>query len=209
VRYKVRIEFRDNTTLEGTIVSEQQYKIPQEKRSMIVSMPNKRDKVELIVQKLTECALDQIIFRPSERSVIKERNTKKAERINKIIKEAVEQSRGRTIPELHFATDIKEYLKDTEVIIFNKTVTKEITPPQPSPLHGEGAVMIIPSLMPAPYISLRGIGEGVGSEVTTITGVIGPEGGFTPRDYQQFEAYKPKIVGLDETVLRTETAAII
>ena len=70
MRYEVRIEFRDNTTLEGTIVSEQQYEIPQEKRSMIVSMPNKRDKVELIVQKLTECALDQIIFRPSERSVI-------------------------------------------------------------------------------------------------------------------------------------------
>ena len=64
-----------------------------EKKSMIIAMPNKRDKVELIVQKLTECGLDQIIFWPSERSVLRERNSKKEERLQKIIKEAVEQSR--------------------------------------------------------------------------------------------------------------------
>ena len=92
-RYELRIEFRDNETLEGTIISEQQYEIPQEKRGMIIAMPNKRDKVETIVQKLTECALDEIVFRPSERSVIKERNENKVERLHKIIKEAVEQSR--------------------------------------------------------------------------------------------------------------------
>ena len=53
--------------------------------------------------------------------------------------------------------------------------------------------------------SLR-IGEGVGGEVT---GVVGPEGGLTPRDYEVFAAYKPKIVGLGDTVLRMETAAIV
>ena len=60
---------------------------------MIISMPNKRDKVELIVQKLTECGLDEILFWPSERSIIREWNPKKEERLYKIIKEAVEQSR--------------------------------------------------------------------------------------------------------------------
>ena len=60
--------------------------------------------------------------------------------------------------------------------------------------------MIIPSLR---------IGEGVGGEVTTITGVVGPEGGLTPRDYEIFEAYQPKVVGLGNTVLRMETAAIV
>ena len=95
-----------------------------EKKSMIIAMPNKRDKVELMVQKLTECGLDQIIFWPSERSVLRERNSKKEERLNKIIKEAVEQSWGRNIPELYFAQNITKYLQDTEVIIFDKSGTR-------------------------------------------------------------------------------------
>ena len=92
---------------------------------MIIAMPNKRDKIELIIQKLSECGLDQIVFWPSERSVIKEWNPKKEERLNKIIQEAVEQSRGRTVPHLVFAPDIREYLQDTEVIVFDKSDTKE------------------------------------------------------------------------------------
>ena len=60
---------------------------------MIIAMPNKWDKIELIVQKLTECGVDQLLFWASERSVIKEWNPKKEERLHKIIKEAVEQSR--------------------------------------------------------------------------------------------------------------------
>lgn len=87
---------------------------------MIIAMPNKRDKVELIVQKLTECGLDQIVFRPSERSVIKEWNTKKEERLHKIITEATEQSRGRIVPELRFINDISPYLKGSQVIVFDK-----------------------------------------------------------------------------------------
>ena len=83
-------------------------------------MPNKWDKVELIVQKLTECGLDQIVFWPSERSVIKERSPKKEERLHKIIKEAVEQSRGWKVPNLAFATDITKYLQDAEVVVFDK-----------------------------------------------------------------------------------------
>jgi len=87
-------------------------------------MPNKRDKIELIVQKLTECGLDQIIFWPSERSVLRERNSKKEERLNKIIKEAVEQSRGRTVPELIFTTNPKALVGDTPLVIFDKHTGK-------------------------------------------------------------------------------------
>jgi 16S rRNA U1498 N3-methylase RsmE len=42
-----------------------------------------------------------------------------------------------------------------------------------------------------------------------IYGLIWPEGGLTARDYQTFEWTKYDIYGLGETVLRTETAAII
>jgi 16S rRNA (uracil1498-N3)-methyltransferase len=56
-------------------------------------MPNKWDKAEIIVQKLTEIGINHIVFWPSERSVIKETNKNKIERLEKISKEALEQSR--------------------------------------------------------------------------------------------------------------------
>lgn len=148
---------------------------------MIVAMPNKWDKAELIVQKLSEIGIDKIIFWLSERSVIKERNDKKEERLQKIIKEAVEQSRGRKLPELQFTTDIATYIKNidnTEVIVFDKN---EQEAPQ---------------------------GNRVKS-TKNIVWIIWPEWGFTAKDYQQFEAYHPQIIGLWDNVLRMETAAII
>lgn len=174
IRYELRIEVRDNQILEGTIISEQVYELPREKRSMIIAMPNKRDKAEMIAQKLTECGIDQIIFRPSERSIITERNPKKEERLQKIIKEAVEQSRWRTMPELIFTTDPKTIIKDHPLVIFDKqTGTNKI------------------------------------NASDHIYGLIWPEGGLTYRDYQGLEWTKYDIYGLGETVLRTETAAII
>ncbi|HCB51694.1 TPA: hypothetical protein DEP21_03930 [Patescibacteria group bacterium] len=59
----------------------------------MVAMSNKWDKIELITQKLTEIGIAKILFRPGERSVIKERNKNKAIRLQKIVKEATEQSR--------------------------------------------------------------------------------------------------------------------
>ena len=145
-----------------------------EKKSMIIAMPNKRDKVELIVQKLTECGLDQIIFWPSERSVLKEWNNKKEERLNKIIKEAVEQSRGRTVPELIFTTAPKTLVGKNSLVIFDKQT-----------------------------------GEWNSKKSDHVYGLVWPEGGLTHRDYQTFEWTEYAVLGLGETVLRTETAAIV
>ncbi len=148
-------------------------------------MPNKWDKAELIVQKLSEIGISEIIFWPSERSVLKEWNSKKEERLQKIIKEAVEQSRGRKLPKLVFTTHIHEHIKNTDLIIFDKIGTRNED-------QGTREKLI---LVPSPK--------------SHITGVVGPEGGLTPRDYQVFEAYQPRVVGLGYTVLRMETAAIV
>lgn len=119
MRYEVRIDVWDNKLIEGTIVSEQTHDTSNEKRSMIIAMPNKRDKIEMIVQKLTECGLDQIIFWPSERSIITQWNPKKEERLQKIIREALEQSRGRHTPELIFTTNPKDIIGDTPLVVFD------------------------------------------------------------------------------------------
>ena len=78
---------------------------------MIIAMPNKREKAELIVQKLTEIGVSDIIFRPSERSIIRAWNEKKAIRLGKIMKEALEQSRGRHMPNISFVKDIEKILE--------------------------------------------------------------------------------------------------
>lgn len=177
-RYEIRMDQWNDKEITWTIFSEQLHELPSKHLWMIVAMPNKWDKAEFIVQKLSEIGIDKIIFWPSERSVIKEWNEKKVERLKKIIKEAVEQSRGRKIPELQFTTDITTYLKNTEVFVFDKN---EQTPPQ---------------------------GNIVKSNKDSVW-IIGPEWWFTEKDYEQFTSGNYQIVGLGETVLRMETAAIV
>ncbi|MBU0627432.1 16S rRNA (uracil(1498)-N(3))-methyltransferase [Patescibacteria group bacterium] len=61
-----------------------------------------------------------MIFWPSERSIIKQWNPKKEQRLIKIVREAVEQSRGRTLPKVRFTTNLKEELENCELIVFDK-----------------------------------------------------------------------------------------
>lgn len=183
IRYELSIDVWDNKIIEWTIVSEQNHTGSHEQKSMIIAMPNKRDKIEMIVQKLTECGLDQIIFWPSERSIIKEWNPKKEERLHKIIKEATEQSRWRNIPNLKFTTDITKYLQDTELVVFDK-----------SGMSNKGQKTKTESKI---------------QDLSSKIWLIGPEGGLTSKDYQIFEWTNYATYELGETVLRTETAAII
>ncbi|MBQ7074589.1 RsmE family RNA methyltransferase [bacterium] len=60
---------------------------------MLIAFPNKQEKLELIVQKLTEIGISHIYFRKAENSQIKELNENKIKRMRKIMKEALEQSR--------------------------------------------------------------------------------------------------------------------
>lgn len=174
-RYEVQLQQRDTTTLHGQILSEQHQVWDHFCATMIVAMPNKWEKVELIVQKLSEIGIQHIIFWPSERSVIKQWNHHKDIRLYKIIQEAVEQSRGWQLPELAFATDLSPYLTHAQVIIFDKSETSADRIVTDKPL----------------------------------VGVIGPEGGLTPKDYLLFAGQEPQIMSLGTTVLRMETAAII
>lgn len=177
-RYEVRMDKRNDKEIIGTILSEQTHELTTKHIWMIIAMPNKWDKAELIVQKLSEIAIDKIIFWPSERSVIKERNSKKEERFQKIIKEAIEQSRGRKLPELTFTATLSQELQDKDIIIFDKN-EQELA---------QGNV--VPSNKDSVWI-------------------IGPEWWFTEKDYEQFEKQPHQIVGLWNTVLRMETAAIV
>jgi len=90
--------------------------------TMLIAMPNKREKAELIVQKLSEIGVSEIVFRPAERSVLRAESRKnKAERLYKIAREATEQSWGVRVPRIVWCDDVRKVCEGKEVIVFDAT----------------------------------------------------------------------------------------
>lgn len=119
-RYRLKLSQRDNKKVYSDI-QDFEDNIFSEKAFLwiIVSMPNKRDKAELIVQKLSEIWVNEIIFWVSERSVIKKSNQSKLERLLKISREAVEQSRWWNLPNITFCDKFPNFTCDTRLIVFD------------------------------------------------------------------------------------------
>ena len=121
-RYEISIQDWTDKDLTWRIISSQTFSFPNKNISMLIAMPNKREKAELITQKMTEIWVQNIYFWISERSIIRQRNEKKSERLDKISHEAVEQSRWIQIPEIKFLkseNELKDVLNWKNVIIAN------------------------------------------------------------------------------------------
>ena len=121
IRYKLEITDRDDKNIFWNITDSIEYSESIDENWVAIAMSNKRDKIEMIVQKLSEIWVKHIYFRPSERSIIREWNEKKAERLNKIAKEAIEQSRWRFLPEIKFDKNISWIIKWKNIIVFDKS----------------------------------------------------------------------------------------
>ena len=134
-RYELSIQDWTDKDLTGEIISSQTFSFSEKTVSMLIAMPNKREKAELIVQKLTEIWVQNIYFRASERSIIRQRNEKKAERLDKISHEALEQSRWIQVPEIKFLNEkeLVNFIIWKDVIIANMNwlpfsqLTKELS----------------------------------------------------------------------------------
>lgn len=160
-RYELSIQNWTDKDLTGEIISSQTFSFPEKNISMLIAMPNKREKAELIVQKLTEIWIQNINFRVSEHSVIRQWNDKKAERLDKISHEAVEQSRWIQLPEIKFLkseNELKEFTRWKNVIIANMNWL--------------------------PYWELTK------QSSNDICGIIGPEGWFSEKDLNLFDNAK-------------------
>lgn len=160
-RYELSIKNWTDKDLSGEIISSQNFSFPEKNISMLIAMPNKREKAELIVQKLTEIGVDNINFRVSEHSVIRQWNEKKAERLDKISHEALEQSRWIQLPEIKFLkseNELKDFVNWKSVIIANMNWL--------------------------PYWELTK------QSSNDICGIIGPEGWFSEKDLNLFDNAK-------------------
>ena len=160
-RYELSIQDWTDKDLTGEIISSQTFSFPEKNISMLIAMPNKREKAELIVQKLTEIWVENIFFWVSEHSIIRQHNDKKADRLDKISHEAVEQSRWIQLPEIKFLNsenELKDFVDWKNIIIANMNWL--------------------------PYWELAKI------KSNDLCGVIWPEGWFSPKDLILFDNAK-------------------
>ena len=119
-RHELSIQDWTDKDLAGEIISNQTFSFPKKNISMLIAMPNKRERAEIITQKLTEIWVLNIYFRVSEHSIIRQWNEKKAERLDKISHEAVEQSRWIQLPEIKFlksGNELKKFVDWKSIII--------------------------------------------------------------------------------------------
>jgi 16S rRNA (uracil1498-N3)-methyltransferase len=152
----------------------------------------KKSNFELAAEKCTEVGVSEIHPIISERSEKKDLNL---ERLNKIVKEASEQSGRVTLPEVFDVTDLE------------KAVTQAVA---------EGKVCVTFHTTPFEPTQTTSASEGHSSltkaEISGCHGVaafIGPEGGWTDAEMEIFKKNNFKILSLGTNILRAETAAIV
>ena len=147
----------------------------------------KGTKMELILQKLTEIGVDEIVLVQTKRSVTKidnKKEDKKIERWERIIYEAAKQSKRAKRPKLTGVLTFKEALADMQNNDLNL-----------SPYENERTISIKEAIKD--------------SSANTIGIFVGPEGGFEEEEIEKIQEIDGKVVSLGPRILRTETASVV
>ena len=147
----------------------------------------KGPKMEMILQKLTEVGVDEIILVQTKRTVVKvddKKEDKKIERWERIIYEAAKQSKRGKIPKLRGVLSFKEALADMKENDFNI-----------APYENERTKSIKQAIK--------------GVDIKNIGIFVGPEGGFEDTEINAIEKIGGQSVSLGPRILRTETASLV
>ena len=147
----------------------------------------KGPKMEMILQKLTEVGVDEIILVQTKRSVVKvddKKEDKKIERWERIIYEAAKQSKRGIIPKLRGVLSFKEALEDMKNNDMNIC-----------PYENERTVSIKKAIQ--------------NSDIKNIGIFVGPEGGITEEEIESVQEIGSHVVSLGPRILRTETASVV
>lgn len=143
----------------------------------------KEQKFDLILQKLTELGVDRIIPINMERSIVKldkQKESKKLLRWKMICKEASEQSKRTTIPQVDEVSTLKELI------------------------NVESDLKLICSTNESNSLKETLTNNNYNS----ILFVVGPEGGITPKEEQYLVESNFTKVSFGPLILRVETACI-
>ena len=145
----------------------------------------KEQKMDLVLQKLTELGVNKIIPVSMERSIVKlepKKYAKKKERWQKICKEASEQSKRNKIPEItdiHTIKQLKDLTYDHKFICSTRNQENLVNN----------------------YLQKQ-------DDYAKMIFVIGPEGGIAPKEEDLLETNGYIPISLGSRIMRVETAAI-
>ncbi len=148
--------------------------------TIAVAPTKNMDRMEWLVEKLTEIGVNRIVLLKCQRS---ERKEVKTERLKKIAVSAMKQSLKATLPEITEVTSIKQFLKECD------DAQKYVCYCHPSVPR----VPLAKALKPNESLSI----------------LIGPEGDFSPEEIQTALSTGWQPVTLGNNRLRTETAALV
>ncbi|WP_458412448.1 16S rRNA (uracil(1498)-N(3))-methyltransferase [Schinkia sp. CFF1] len=151
----------------------------------------KGDKLELIVQKGTELGASCFLPFFASRSIVKwdeKKGRKKVERLEKIAKEAAEQSHRTMVPEIKNPVDLKTLLESS------KEYTYKVVAYEEDAKIGEKSNLssILRKLTPN----------------DSLLAVIGPEGGLSEEEVTSLREHGFVTCSLGKRILRTETAPL-
>jgi 16S rRNA (uracil1498-N3)-methyltransferase len=142
----------------------------------------KGERWDWVLEKATECGVSKIVPFTSSRCVVKEKpeaSTRKLERYRKILMEAAEQSYRHNIPEIIETIPLKQ-------LIEHKSSENFLA-------YEKEDDCFLASMK---------------RDFSSVTIVIGPEGGFTSEEADYLTIHGFKSVSLGRRILRAETAAI-
>ena len=194
--YLCRIESVDKTRIDLSIVDEVDINRESRIRVSLYQGVPKSTKMDIILQKLTEAGVDEIVLVNTKRSVVNikgDKADKKFDRWERIIYEAAKQSKRGLIPKLRGILSFKEALEDMGKNDINIC-----------PYEVEKSLGIKEALQTG---QVKKILEN--KDEVRVGIFIGPEGGFAEEENEMVKAAGIASVTMGPRIFRTETASIV
>jgi 16S rRNA (uracil1498-N3)-methyltransferase len=192
--YRVVLDKKKPREILGTVVEQWDQHTESPLQLTLVQGVPKANKMDLIVQKVSEIGVNVIIPLKTERSEISaklkhltpEKVAQKLDRWARIGIEAAKQSCRTTIPKIEPFMGVEEFLAQ--------------------PLSADLKLLLWEEEQKN---SLKQVLRKQSGSILSAVVVIGPEGGFTRAEAEQFQSQGYHTVSLGKRILRTETAGLI
>lgn len=184
-RFNAVLEVENEALLARLAEPAPRQRTPRIEITVAQGMP-KGQKMDFVVEKLTELGVAAIIPLYSERSVVVESSRGKLDRWRRLAKSAAAQCGRDKIPKIAEPvpfSDLLEAFSDYDCVLFPWELAGN------APLRDR-----LPSLV---------------AGARRILVVVGPEGGFAHSEAEAAERGGAHIIGLGPRILRTETAALV
>ena len=170
----------------ATLIALRPRKAPDELLIDVAQGIPKGQKMDYVVEKLTELGVATILPIATERSVVREAGFSKIERWRRLVQAAAQQSGRDTVPAIEDPLDLDHLIErfhEYDAVLFPWEVAV------PEPLRD-----VLPHLV---------------EHAKRILVVIGPEGGFSHAEAERAAAAGGHLISLGSRILRTETAALV